>query len=310
MNIHNKNGLEFSFTWLFAVIIGAVILVLAIYAATKLMSTGGLETSTATAKEIGILLNPLETSFEEGKTTSISVNTETRIYNGCDDDSGNFGKQLISVSQKSFGKFTEPSIEVSFPNKYIFSEDYEEGKKFYIFSKPFEFPFKIADLIYISSADKKYCFIDAPKNIEEELNQIKQENFATGNCSTLNGFIRVCFGTLKNCEIRVNYNLKYVEKNKSSAYFETDALMYGAIFSEKNIYECQVKRLMQRAGELSSIYSKKSNLLSQKECNSNLELDSFKILLSDYESSSDLSLLSNKADEIKGGNDAVSCGMW
>ena len=174
----NKNGMEFSFTWLFAVIVGAVILVLAIYAATKVISTGGEGTSVAAAKEIGVLLNPLETSFQEGTTTSFSVPTDTRIYNGCDNSSG-FGKQKISTAQKSFGKFSEPSAAVSFQNKNIFSNKTEEGKTFYVFSKPFDFPFKVADVIYLSSADNRYCFIDAPESIKDELTELKQENLMT-----------------------------------------------------------------------------------------------------------------------------------
>jgi hypothetical protein len=40
---------------------------------------------------------------------------------------------------------------------------------FYVFSTPFEMPFKIADLIYITSTKDKYCFISPPEDIEEEL---------------------------------------------------------------------------------------------------------------------------------------------
>lgn len=305
-----KRGIEFSFTWLFAIIIGIVILVLAIYAATKIISTGKTETGTAAAKEIGVLLNPLETGFEEGKTSSLSIATDTRIYNGCDNFS-NFGNQNIQTAQKTFGKFSEPSVEVSFPNKYIFSSEFEEGKQFYIFSKPFEFPFKVSDLIYLSSANKKYCFIDAPENIEEELDKIGQDNLLTGNCSASSGMIRVCFGT-GSCDMRVRYGFGYVEKNNQTGkiYFETDALMYAAIFSDKDIYECQAKRLMSRAEELANIYEKKANLLSQKDCNSNLDISTFRILLDEYNESSDLSPIFVKSEEIKQQNEVSSCSLW
>jgi len=135
-----KSGLEFSFTWLFAVIIGAVIIVLALYAATKIAGSGGAETSTAAAKEIGILLNPLETSFQQDTTTTLVLPTDTRIYNKCD-NFGNFGHQIIQTSQKSFNKWGELSTEIEFENKYLFSDDFEGGEVFHIFSKAFDFPF-------------------------------------------------------------------------------------------------------------------------------------------------------------------------
>lgn len=306
----NRRGIEFSFTWLFAVIIGTIILVLAIYAATKLIGTGGTETSTISAKEIGILLNPLETGFESGKTTSFSISTDTMIYNRCDNFS-NFGNQKIQIRQKTFGKWNELSAEVSFQNKYIFSNNIETGNKFYVFSKPFYLPFKVSDVIYLTSDDEKYCFIEAPKNIEEELNQLKQGNLATGNnCSSFGNYIKVCFEATANCDIKVSYNQKYVEKNKSRMYFETDALMYGAIFSDNKTYECQVKRLIMRAEELNSIYSKKAVLLSQRECNMNLDLNGFKITTDLYEDSSDLQIIAGKANEIEEENEVAICPLW
>jgi hypothetical protein len=309
MKIHNKKAIEFSFTWLFAVIIGVVILVLAIYAATKIFSAGQTETTTATAKEIGVLLNPLETGFEEGVSTSLSLVVETRIYNGCDNFSG-FGNQEIKVAQKSFGRFTEPSLGINFPNKYIFSNETEDGKKFLIFSKSFDFPFKVANLIYLSSAEKKYCFIDAPENIKEELSQLKQENLLVENCSALSGITKVCFDTGTGCGVKVKYNSGYVEKNSKKLYFTTDALMYAAIFSSGGIYECQVSRLMQRAEELGSIYIKKASLLESKECHSNLDLLPLLNALRNYKDSSDLGTLSNKAEEIEDANRGSSCRMW
>jgi len=41
------------------------------------------------------------------------------------------------------------------------------------------------------------------------------------------------------------------------------ALLYAAIFSDPITYNCQVKRLMKRAGELARLYEQKSEFLSQ-----------------------------------------------
>jgi len=296
--IKKRGYLQISFAWLFAIIVGVFILFLAIYASTKLMKTEQTTLDAKTGKEIGILLNPLETSFETAKTTFFTMPVETKIYNKCD-DYGNFGKQIIQISQKSFNKWTETDVDVSFPNKYIFSERETEGKKFYIFSKPFDFPFKVADLIYITSSKKEYCFINPPDDIEEEIAYLNQKNLLLEeDCSENN--IKVCFGS-GDCDIKVYEN--YVEKNGDKINFEGDSLMYAAIFSDKDVYDCQLKRLMQRTKHLALLYEEKAKFISRTGCHSNLNLQ----LLS---SSDDFGLMASIVNDIKEKNEDANCKLW
>ncbi|MFH1608231.1 MAG: hypothetical protein ABIA78_03790 [archaeon] len=264
--MNSKAYLQISFAWLFAIIVGAFILFLAIFFVVKLVDTEQTTISAKTGKNIGVLLNPLEIGFETAKTTSMSLPAETRILNKCD-NSGAFGRQIIQVDQKSFGKWSETDVDISFSNKYIFSERYTEGKDFYFFSKPFEFPFKVADLIYMTSASDVYCFIDATEEIRDELTLLDQKNILVGNCNEEH--IGVCFGGA--CDVKVNYNSKYVQKGKDKMYFESDALMYAAIFSDRDVYECQLKRLMQRISNLALLYNNKAGFISGK-CDTNLDL--------------------------------------
>ncbi len=62
MKKNQKAQFQISFAWLFAIIVGAFILFLAIYAAVKVINIGESATSAITGKEISILLNPLEQS--------------------------------------------------------------------------------------------------------------------------------------------------------------------------------------------------------------------------------------------------------
>ena len=157
-----------SFTWLFAILIGGFILFLAIYAVVTIKPTENFVQDTQLSKEIGILLNPLETGFETSTVSYLKLPGETRIYNKCYSEDI-FGAQVIQVSQKNFDEFSKPSLEIKVLNKYIFSEKIIEGKIFYVFVKPFEFPFKVADLVYLIPESGEYCFIDAPEHIEDEL---------------------------------------------------------------------------------------------------------------------------------------------
>jgi len=308
---NNKGFLQISFAWLFAIIVGAIILSLTIFAVTKIIGTQETVIGAKTAKEIGILLNPLETGFEIGKTTQITFPTDTRIYNKCDKE-GIFGRQGIQISQKSFDKWTATDVEVSFANKYIFSGNYSEGKTFYIFSKPLEFPFKVTDLIYLTSSQDNYCFIDAPNQIKEELSALDQKNIFLDECENLENEIKVCFNS-EDCEIQVNYGMKTVKKNENILHFETDALMYSAIFSDKRTYDCELQRIMQRIEQLSQIYRDKESFISQRGCNSNLGNNLIQLSNSakSLTSSTNIHSVWNIAEEIREKNDVNSrCRLW
>jgi hypothetical protein len=308
-----KGALEISFGWLFALVAGAIIIFFAIYFSVKLIGTEKETVSAQTGKEIGVLLNPLETSFESAQTTSISIPAETRIHNTCD-EFGSFGRQTIQLDQKNFGKWTKTDVNVFFSNKYIFSEPEIEGKEFYVFSKPFEFPFKIADLIYMTSANDKYCFVAAPDKISEEIYYLNQSNLLVKNCT--GDEIKICFNR-GNCDINVDSDLGIVEKNGESMYFagtgsDAGALMYAAIFSDKDTYECQVKRLMMRVKELSLLYEDKEIIIRKKGCGETLgsDLSELSDMASGLSSSEELGIIKMKADIIEEENNAGICMLW
>jgi len=305
MRQKNHKGFQMSFGWLFGIIAGAFILFLAIYAVTKVADIGGRGLDAKIGKELGVLLNPLETGFESSSSTKLSMPAETRIYSRCD-RSGVFGKQLIQVSQKNFNKWSEDSLEVAFENKFIFSENVAEAKHFYVFSKPFEFPFKISDLIYLTSIDRTYCFVNAPEEIQQEINNTGQENFVLQNCEE--NHVKVCFGS-GNCDIKVNYNAGIVEKSGTSLSFQGDALMYAAIFSNPELYECQIIRLMKRLSQLAEIYSEKAVFISEK-CDSNLNLAGLINSANSLTNSIELRSMGVLVDDIKNNNDNAMCSLW
>lgn len=307
-----KGALEISFGWLFAIIAGVIIISFAIYLSSKLMHTEQETISAETGKEIGVLLNPLETSFESAQTTSITIPAETRIYNTCE-LTGTFGRQRIRLEQKSFNKWTETNINAFFNNKYIFSNEIIEGKKFYIFSKPLDFPFKIADLIYMTSSNDIYCFVDAPDEVKEEILALNQKNLLTEGCSEND--IKVCFDN-SDCEINVDYIGGYVEKGGKKMYFsgteDARTLMYAAIFSDKDVYECQLKRLMLRLGEISMLYRDKELFTGRVGCDDNLggDLNELNGLAVSLGNSGEIEIIKNKADIVNEENNARRCQLW
>jgi len=310
-----KSGVvQIPFAWLFAIIVGMAVLAIAIFAVTKIVDTGETQVDAKMGREIGVLLNPLETGFESLRASSFTMPVKTRIYGGCNNN-GYFGRQIIQVSQQSFNKWTETDIDVGFSNKYIFAEKPVEGKKFYIFSKPFDFPFKVASLIYLTSAEEKYCFTNAPEEILDELETTNQENFRFGE-ECLGTETNVCFETGSDCDVLVKIGQGYVQKQSDTVYFESEALMYAAIFSDPEVYECQLKRLMQRVVSLVEIYKDKAELTSRSGCNFDLERDltllgnqARNIIEKDSSINLDSSTIAN-AELIGTKNDLMSCKLW
>lgn len=307
-----RGALEISFGWLFAIVAGILIITLAIYFSSKIIGTQQETTSAETATELGTLLDPLETSFESSQTTSVTLSAESRIHDSCK-LTGNFGQQIIQIDQKSLNKWVKTDVDVKFSNKYIFSESEIEGRKFYIFSKQFKFPFKIADLIYITSSADRYCFVDAPTGVEKEISDLNQSNLLTENCSSSD--IKVCFDS-NNCDINVDYTNGIVEKNGSVMYIsgteDYNALMYAAIFSNKETYECQVSRLMMRLKEISLLYQDKDSKVVERGCDTGFG-DSFTGLidsLSLYSSSEDLSIIKMETENMNEMNKAGVCMLW
>ena len=313
--MRNKRAfMEISFAWLFAIIAGAVILFIAIFAATKIINLGQTTNSATSQNQIAVLLNPLETSFQSDHLTSITVSTPTIIYNQCDSENGAFGNQIISMSQKSFNKWSTPTNGQAFQNKYIFSDSSVQGQQFYLFSKPFSLPFKVSDVIYMTSSSEYYCFVNPPQNIQDELSNLNEKNIIVVNdSSSCTGSVTVCFYG-ENCDIDVNYDKGELTKsgNGNVISFYGDTLMYGAIFSDTQTYECQLKRLMMRESQLAFLYQDKSNTITQIGCNSGLGPDLIQLGSSSnsFNSSADLNNLVYLANKIQDENGGTLCPLW
>ena len=266
----NKQGLEMSFSWLFAMVAGGFILFLAIYAAVRVINVGETFSNTVTAKQMISIFDPQETGLAAGKARLVSTKLETKFYFDCNElTDPPFGRESIAVSDKLFKeKETEVGEIITFNNKYIFAESEISGKQFYMFSMGFLMPFKVSDIIILYS--KNYCFYNAPDEVKsdiERLTSLKNVQFlnATDECKGTT----VCFDSSRECDIKVSTTAKYVQKEDTKVFYE-GTLLYGAIFSSPNIYECNVKRLMNKATKLAEVYSEKIKIIERKNCKSNV----------------------------------------
>lgn len=299
----NKKAIEMGFNWLFAIIVGGFILFLAIYASGKFIRTSEKTLYTETAAKLVVLLDPMETGLASGKSSEINFNKETKTFYDCNSLINKpFGRQRISFSEKTFGeKYGEEGEKISIKDRYVFVENLIEGRRLSLFSKPFFMPFKIADLIIISSKDNNYCFYDTPEEIKKDIEDLNLDHIIFPNSTIKCSGTKVCFSKNSKCDIKIigmcedsscenDYDYGYVQKGKEKLYYVND-LIYAAIFSSSEIYECNIKRLMSKLNELGGIYLNKVNIIERKGCYPTLQTK--------------LIIMMNKAKELDSSDDLI-----
>ncbi len=346
----NKRGFVFSFAWIFAIVAGATILFLAIYAAVNIIGAERYHIDTATAAQLSVIFEPLETGLASGKAGFAKFSEETRIFETCNENYKGFGKNGIRTATKSslLEEWEEPGGEITIQHKYLFSNSSEQGKSAFILSKSLELPFKVADLISFSF--QEYCFIDLEETQEIDIPEFILDEFPLLGrdpgyvCKTT--AVNVCFmieGEPSHlnirCDVKVwgcsasegcEYEYYYgrVEKKKGGRtyylYYIAD-LIYPAIYSEPEIYRCNVKRLMTRLVKESRVYQDESKFLSGGGCGTvnfanfeELKTQAEEIKRSANLDQTDISIMEglnnplfiNTINNLNKQNDAAECELW
>jgi hypothetical protein len=257
-----KKG-QSEFVWIFSLIIGAMILFLAIFSASKLFKTGTYLTETEIVRNFDIILNPFSSMGSIASLTlskEIELPYEAEMNITCSGDAEKISLRTIEKGKK--GDWTSP---YTIKNKYIFSEKILQGKKFDTFSKPFKLPWRVDDMIYITS--NNYCFLNTPTDIYKELMSVNASRIKpASNAQQCGTAIRVCFDDFAYCtrahDINVSTSSKTVKKAGLVLFFLDDASMYAAILSDYDIYSCNMKRLMNRTANQAGIILSEANLIS------------------------------------------------
>jgi hypothetical protein len=322
----NKKAIEMSFAWIFAILAGAFILFGAIYGTIKLINSGQSTSNVVCAKDLSILYEPMETGLASGKVAPVSLVTETRIYNRCYSDSA-FGRQEFSCSQKSgmLKEWPGQGNAISLNNKYVFSEKMEQGRNFKFFSKPFEMPFKVSEMIFILNADKTYCFDSAPDFIKQDISDLKiQGILKTDNCTGKEA--RVCFNSNgAGCNVSIfplcsgiecenEFDYGYTRKDGKMVYY-SGSLIYASILSDPDIYQCNFVRLMKRVQQIAYLYNDEQTFLATRGCGTAMSssLSSLAQAASSADGASEASLVNllDAAGNAESQNSAQGgCKIW
>jgi hypothetical protein len=299
-------------------------LFLAFFAASKYVNLQRYKYDTEIAARLSILLNPVESSLAEATATRIELPVQTRMQLTC--TYSGIGRDDLRIATKSTiaEKWQEYSASQNIYNKYVFAR-YGEGKILYIFSKQFEMPFKIADLIYVAMSD--YCFVNPPDFAASELEEMNMSNVQVvqrqGDCRK--NSMTVCFGN-SGCQINVfgqclgsctnAYDYGIVETKGNAAetvYYTSSSLMYAAIFSDAALYRCNLQRLMYRLNLISRLYSEKSKLLDARGCGTGKLREKLALLSAQASSltkSENVQLIKEFADNVDMENAGLVCKVY
>jgi hypothetical protein len=258
MKTNKAQGMQFA--WIFALIIGAMILFLAVFFSGKLLQTGTYQTAAELAKSLDVLLNPFASvsQAEVSLSKPVSLPEKTQVNFSC---SSSQDSQTMSILLKK----GEIPFQNVIKNKYIFSEDFNT-KELWVFGKPFSPAWKVDDLIFVVSRD--YCFIitNPDDKIGKELRELNasliQVVSDAKNCKA--DSVKVCFSGI--CDIYVNSEANHVRTKSGKVMgFIDDATMYAAVFGPK-MYDCNIERLMKRLSSQADIFLAKADLLAGRGC--------------------------------------------
>ena len=87
--------------------------------------------------------------------------------------------------------------------------------------------------------------------------------------------------------------------------------MYAAIFSDPNLYECNVKRLASRIYNEAEIYEKKALLLAQKNCHTVYDLTEIKQAANEvFNEPANIRQLETEADTLEYINSRADCPLF
>lgn len=268
-----KKGFEFSFTWIFVLIVGATILFIAIFMASRLINREGSIYNTEVAAELGAVLNPLETDGESAKYYPLSFPAQTRLTTTCD-AGGTFGEQALSVSvQSGIGrKWQDQGLPYRVSNKFIFSGPLLEGKKIQVIATPLMLPFKIGDALTLYT--QSYCFVAPPESFEDAIISLGADTIVEAATQSVcpPESTSVCFGE-NGCDIVVDpsstpHQGTLTKRGKTIVF--SDGLFFPALVSDSAFYDCQLMRVRKRASELANLYAEKSSFLETRGCSTSL----------------------------------------
>ena len=284
---HNKKGVSaVMFTWIFVIFAGAIILIFFVTFAFRHADTSETVTSIVYLDKLNNIITSFAISGEADKT--VPLPTKIEAYFDCDGI-------LMTYGNKDYNKKT--------PGHIIFATEKLNEDKLLLWTQEWKLPYKITNLLYLSSPGIKYFLIydadsqgivneiksEMPERFQTEtlnVNQLDLEKIEreSGN-NYKNKFVFFTTPQKLNEIFQMNTPASVVQidagdfgqityyssqgSQRSTPYI-TRELVHGAIFTDDHeTYSCLVTRAMNHLSLVTSLYSDKARLLllkTTKQC--------------------------------------------
>jgi len=250
------------YNWAFVIIAGAVILAFFVSFTVKYIDIQNKKDSAMVASEIYNSLFALQKSSYQTE-TPIDLFLRTDLSFSCDKlEVGNFFSEALEK-------------EFVFAPRSLFTD------KIQVFMKSWKYPFKIANLFYLTSSEKKYYIIFDASSAEFVNSLEFPKNFNIIKTTTKPNLndpnSRIISFTSQNADVKITPGENgYATINNKQYPVLGLPLVYGAIFSSD--YPCILDRLLAKFSNMIDIYSAKVDYMSA--LNNNCDYSQLKRTLS------------------------------
>lgn len=244
----NKKGFEISFSWLFAVIAGISVFLFLTWFAVKQTDLFGNVSAQAAAEELDIAFTSFSSSMIG---TKLNFPKDVELEFKCDSN-----EERMLINGKG-GKKLKGNI--------VFSPNNMKNNEFSLWTKGWNIPFRVSNFIFL--ADNKHRYnLDGISSTELEG---VPDIFKTGVDGEKINFVQGRDGSPSDdektiyleydSELDEHYGTIYIKGNEGQplSYFG-DAMIYAAIFSDKDNFDCLYNKAKERAENVIKVYEERA----------------------------------------------------
>lgn len=255
-------------------LVGAIIIIFAIVFVGKVGIVEQQKQNVVVAKYLDLFFNPFASigaiaeGFGKRVELPYEINAEFRCVGG---------EERVIVG--SGNKRGYEKLE-----NFVYSPSRLKTKELSVFSKPFNLPFRVTDLIFVFDTSHQFCLLyddDFSKSIVDSVVEDVSDNLGDADnfvkCKTLNccqpdarvisfksraiqGEAEVTISDESNG--RFDYGRIFFSDGKNIP-FVGFPLVEAAVFSDYEIYSCNFQRLMKKISAISEIYQGKASFLGR-----------------------------------------------
>jgi len=283
-NVRKKGSIEVQVNWVFILIAGAIILIVAFSFVTKLRAASKVKVADSLVKDIEAIATGAQIAKGGSQTVPVpKVNIE------------------FACTEECTCGFRVGPAEKMFKDKVIFAPDNLEDVAIIFLALDWKMPFRVTNFLYASNRFVKYFIVSEPGKGTEIIDIFKKKLPDTLVVEYIDVekvhlaqpqnyqefkfvFVHTPFESDLDKFAKKDYGVIHIAKNKEITFFDKkskkragfkqppvtlayagDAALLGAVFSDDaTMYRCNMETALRRLGYIAEVYSARANALQQK----------------------------------------------